>query len=768
MISKIEASILFLPYRLIMRKHALYISLIVLLLGIQTQILAQPTGTIKGFVRDTANGESLTYANVFLKDTQLGSITNEHGYYVISRIPPGAYILVFSMMGYKTVERNVTVTVKKILNENASLETQVIEFDTVIKTAKRERFEREVEISTQTLQPRELTAIPSLAEADLFRTLQLLPGVVSQSDFSSQLYVRGGSPDQNLILLDGVTVYNPFHLGGVFSTFNVDAIKEVEFITGGFPAEYGGRLSSVLNIVNREGNNKRFTGKGNISLLSAKATLEGPAPRGSWLLSARRTYFDQIFKGTKYDFPYYFYDLNGKLNIDLSEEHRITVSGFYGDDVLDFDFEEDTSDVEVSLDWLWGNRTTSVKWRYIISPTLFSEILLTRSHFRNDADLDIGTSSGLGSLDIKNGIHDYTAKGDFTYFGIPKHEVRLGLYYSRLDFRYYIGLNGIDLFDYHTKPQYFAFYGQDQWHASARLSFKAGMRLSYYDLGRRWRLAPRFGFKYRLLENLALKGSWGVYYQFLNTANSEEQNFSFMDLWFPLTQQYQPMRAIHYVTGIEWWLPYDLTLTTEMYYKDMTNLLDLNEQGDFADPDDDFFVGDGWATGVEILLKKSVGRLNGWLGYTLAATRRDIATVRFYPKYDRRHNFNLVFNYDLGRHWTFNFLWTYGSGFPYTPVLGKYQHYEYDLVEKELEKEIYNKKGKKNSQRYPEYHRLDMSLSKKWQPFGLPVTFYLQVINVYNRKNVFFYFWDHHENPSQLVTVNMFPFLPTFGFNFEF
>ena len=751
-----------------MRNYFLHILSLVLILSIPLRTLAQPTGTIKGFVRDAANGESLPYANIFLNGTQIGSITNDNGYFVISRIPPGAYTLVFSIMGYEKVEREVTISPQKTLTENVSLKTQVIEFDTVVKTAKRERFEREVEISTLTLQPRELTFIPSLAEADLFRTLQLLPGVVSQSDFSSQLYIRGGSPDQNLILLDGVTVYNPFHLGGVFSTFNVDAIKEVEFMTGGFPAEYGGRLSSVLNIVNREGNNKKVAGKGNISLLSVKATLEGPAPRGSWLISGRRTYFDQIFKGTEFDFPYYFYDLNGKLNIDISEEHRVTISGFYGDDVLDFEFEEDTSDVDVNLDWIWGNRTTSVKWRYIINPTIFSEILLTRSHFHNDADLDIDLSSSAASLDINNSIRDYTAKGDFTYFGLPKHEIRMGLNYSRLDFRYYFGFNNFDLLDYHTKPKVFAIYGQDQWRASSRLSFKTGVRLNYYDLGERWRIAPRFGFKYRLLENFALKGSWGIYYQFLNTANSEEQNFSFMDFWFPLTQQYRPLQATHYVTGIEWWLPYDMILTTEIYYKDMANLLDLNEQGDFADPDDDFFVGEGWATGLEILLKRSMGRLNGWVGYSLAATKRDIAATRFYPKYDRRNNFNLVLNYDLGRRWTFNLLWTFGSGFPYTPILGKYWHYEYDLVEKELEQEIRNKRGDKNSQRYPDYHRLDVSLSKKWQPFGLPVTVYLQVINLYNRKNVFFYFWDHDENPSELVTVNMFPFLPTFGINFEF
>jgi len=266
-----------------MPRNVAIISLILLITA--TIAVGRTTGTINGFVRNADDGESLPYANVFLQDTDLGAMTNEKGYYVIHHIPPGSYTLVFSMIGFKKIEKKVTIAPGQQLTVDAALQINVIEMNEIVKTAARERFEREVEISTTSLNARQITSVPMLAEADLFRTLQLLPGVVSRSDFSSQLYVRGGSPDQNLVLLDGVTVYNPFHLGGVFSTFNVDAIKDVEFMTGGFPAEYGGRLSSVLKITNREGNSRRFAGKGNISLLSAKSTIEGPIPRGSFLLS---------------------------------------------------------------------------------------------------------------------------------------------------------------------------------------------------------------------------------------------------------------------------------------------------------------------------------------------------------------------------------------------------------------------------------------------------------------------------------------------------
>lgn len=746
-----------------LNRQSLKILSILLLLSVS--VMARTTGTINGFVRNADDGEPLAYANVFLRDTNLGAMSNEKGYYVIHHIPPGEYTLVFSMIGFEREEKKVTIRANQNTTVNAQLRINVIEMNAIVKTASRERFEREVEISTTSLNARQLISLPMLAEADLFRTLQLLPGVVSRSDFSSQLYVRGGSPDQNLILLDGVTVYNPFHLGGVFSTFNVDAIKNVEFMTGGFPAEYGGRLSSVLKITNREGNSKRFQGTANISLLSAKSTVEGPIPRGSYLLAARRTYFDQLFKGTKYDFPYYFYDLQGKTNLDLNTAHRITLSGFWGDDVLDFSVDEE--DVSVNLDWLWGNRTSSLNWRWIIKPQLYSELLLTRGRFRNDLDLTIaGTSRA--ALVIHNSITDYTLKGDFTYFGISGHEIKFGGIRSWLDFKYRIKINEIELFNYHEMPGITSIYTQDQWQIGKKTSIRLGGRVDYYNMGSRWRVSPNIALKYRRWENVALKVSWGVYHQYLTTASSDEQNFSFMDLWFPLTKSYLPLSATHYVAGLEWWLPYDVVLTAELYYKELANLLELNENGDFADKSDDFFVGNGFARGAEILLRKSVGRLTGWLGYSLALTKRDINHVVYYPKQDRRHSLNLVLNFDLGRGWTLGTVFSYGSGTPFTPVLGKMAHYEWDFNDNELNEDIYNIRGPKNSARYPAYHRMDVSIRKKWKLFGLKNTPYLQIVNVYNQKNVFFYFWDHDSNPSKLVTITMFPFLPTLGIEFDF
>ncbi|MBN1559712.1 TonB-dependent receptor [candidate division KSB1 bacterium] len=711
----------------------------------------------------------MPWVNVMISDTDWGAATNNAGYYIIQHVPPGEYTLIFSMMGYEKRQQQVRVAVNEAVKVDVTLNPAVIELEGVVKTAERERFEREVEISTNTLTAKQLSTMPMLAEADVFRTLQLLPGVVSRSDFSSQLYVRGGSPDENLVLLDGVAVYNPFHLLGLFSTFNTDAIKEVEFMTGGFPAEYGGRLSSVLSITNNEGNSKEFEGRANISMLSAKATLQGPFPHGSYLISARRTYFDQIFKGTRYDFPYYFYDFQGKINFNLGDNHRLTLSGFYGDDKLNYDLESDEEEEEftVGIDWLWGNRTTALKWRWLIHPNLYSEVLLTRSNFTLDLDLDI-VSTNVAALNVENGIVDRTIKADFNYFGIVDHGIKFGASQSWLDFKYAFGINGSQLFNYQAKPALVAAYAQDQWQLSNLTAVRAGARVEHYSIGAYTTFSPRVGFKHRLYDNFALKGSFGLYHQFMTTAASDNQNFSFVDLWFPLAEQYQPLNAVHYVAGFEWWLPADLIFTGEFYYKTMDNLLEINEYGDFANADDDFIVGDGHATGCELLLKRSTGRINGWIGYTFAFTQRQVNSIIFYPRHDRRHNLNLVMNCELGKGWNLGFVFTYGTGMPYTPVLGKYVRYSWNYHRNEVVDEIYNRLGSKNSQRYPTYHRMDLSIRKRWRIWGLENYPYVQIINAYNRKNVFLYFWDHDANPSQFITVPMFPFLPTIGMEINF
>jgi len=728
----------------------------------------EKTGSISGFVRDVTNGEPLPYANVYLEGTRYGSLTSLRGYFVIPRLEEGRYRFTVSLLGYARWQQELHLQAGRDTVLAISLTPGAIQMGEITRTAQRERFEREVQISTTALSMRQLQQVPMLAEADVFRTLQLLPGVVSRSDFSSQLYVRGGSPDQNLVLLDGVSVYNPFHLGGVFSTFNVDAIKELEFLSGGFPVEYGGRLSSVLAITNREGDTRSYGGVGSISLLSARAMVEGPIPAGSFLLAGRRTYFDQIFKKTDYAFPYYFYDLQGKINLDLSHRHRLTLSGFYGDDVLDFSSEAENEDeVEVDLDWVWGNRTTSLTWRYIMRPDLFAETLISQSRFKNKLSA-VAESSGSANLALNNEIVDYGARIDLNYFGVSGHSIKLGSSYSDLDFAYGISINDYQLFSYRARPALFAFYAQDHWQLYPRLMLKAGARAEHYSLGNRWSLSPRLGLQYQLTSNLALKASLGHYTQYLTTVASDEQNFALMDLWLPINASYEPQTARHYVAGFEWWLPHEMIFTLEGYYKTFAGLLDLNERGVASDPADDYFCADGTARGIELMLKRQTGALQGWLGYTWSLTRRRIDGMTYYPKYDQRHALHLVMHYALGRRWTIGAVFSLGSGMPYTPVPGKYMRYEWRLNENELKGELTDRPGSRNSARYPVYHRMDLSLRKEGRLFGISASPYLQIINLYNHKNVFFYFWDHDVNPSRLTTITMFPLLPTVGVDFAF
>ncbi|MEC9448221.1 MAG: carboxypeptidase-like regulatory domain-containing protein, partial [Candidatus Neomarinimicrobiota bacterium] len=354
--------------------------------------------TISGFVRNDATGEPISYANIFLGETSLGSASNIDGYFVITNVPPGKYQLLASMIGFKIYKEDIETQENLNIRINIRLTQTVLEGDEVIVTAERQKFEQQIESSQISLDLREINTVPGFIEADVFRALQMLPGVQSGNDFSSALYVRGSTPDQNLIMLDGITVYNPYHLGGIFSTFNTDAIKEADFHAGGFPARYGGRMGAILNVINREGNTEKVTGSGNVSLVTAKALIEGPIPnwkgiKGSWLISGRRTYFDKfinlITKGQG-QFPYYFYDYQIKTNIDLNIDHRLTYTRFYGDDILDVSASDKTNDEfgttesKFGVKWPWGNHTNGLTWRWIISPNVVAKTFLASSRYRYD------------------------------------------------------------------------------------------------------------------------------------------------------------------------------------------------------------------------------------------------------------------------------------------------------------------------------------------------------------------------------------------------
>lgn len=763
---------------------------------------------INGMVRDAANGETIPYANVVLRETPWGDATDDNGYFVIPQIPDGSYTVRVMMMGYGIADRQITIGGGKTMTLDFQLSQSVIEGETIVKTAERERFERQIETSKIQMSQQEFEKAPAFVEADVFRAIQLLPGVVAQSDFSSALYIRGGNPSENMILLDDVRVYNPYHFGGVFSTFNTDAIKNVDVSLGGFPAQYGNAASSVISVTNKDGNSKEYETSGSVSLLSSKLLVEGPIPKGSVLISARRTYFDFIYNNfirphtsnTDFKIPYYFYDFHGKVNYAISRNSKITLSGFYGDDV--FNYKEDRKIWDHNLqqervsgkdmtDIRLGNFCSTLKYQYMFSPRLFSDFIIAKSRFRAkfDGDYDQETTR---ARDI---INDLTIKNETTYFLSPQHDVKLGLEYQRLNFAIGARINDLELLDYKRKADFASGYIQDDWKVSPLINIQAGARFTYYNLGKYFRADPRLGFRYRMQSNLNIKLSTGVYHQYFYTFNPEdldEMNYlRLIDLWFPVDHRYKPIRAIHSIAGLEYLFRDDeYMFTLEGYYKDYDNLLDLNELGGKGE-DDDFLQGWGKAYGVEFLLRKQKGDLNGWLSYTWALTEKTIELARpssfvenknfqkqyqtYYPGYDRRHAFTGVLNYKLSSKWDVSTRVSFYSGLPETPTIGWVNYFEADEGHSIISSRE-PVKAEKSSRRMPAYFRWDVNFMRTYTFRHWSLQAFLQIINLTNHNNLYLYNYDfegeydlvNHRLPSIRQGMPMFPFVPTIGVNFKF
>lgn len=789
--------------------------LFLLVAGIHSQ-------TVSGYVRENANGEPLFYVNVFLKDTFLGSATNQDGYYVVTNIPPGTYEVVASIIGYKLKSSFITLAEGENIRLDFRLETAVIAGEEVNVSAERIKFKKLVEPSKITLDMREINIAPAFVEADLFRTLQLLPGVQSINDFSSALYVRGSTPDQNLILLDGITVYNPYHLGGVFSTFNTDAIKEADFYAGGFPARYGGRMGAILNVINKEGNTEEFEGKASISLISSKGIIEGPLPKlknikGSWMIAGRRTYFDTFFNlmlrasGEKeVKFPYYFYDYQGKLNLDIGDNNRFTYSRFYGDDVFFIGFDDsnrdftdnDSYESKGKFDWRWGNQTNSLSWRWILNPNLILKTFIASSRFRFHIDLDdeswdaykeggevIETYNGY-FFDVYDIVEDRSLESELTWIASETHTVTAGGQLKNVDFD--LGMEfEISTFDTTLKQKplemknstsELALYLQDHWQVNDRLSTQLGIRLSQYGLHDTVYIEPRIGLKYFLREDLSIKLNWGRYHQFLTIANPRDESFRFIDIWMAVPKDKNAPYSDHSIVGIEYISPGDVLYRVEGYYKSFENLLTLKQGTPFEesgslrfDPFNEFYDTDAYAYGLEFLAKKNTGKYKGWIGYTFARTKWYTSVDGwFYPKYDRTHTLNIVGDWQLFRKIHISTAISFSSGNPYTPILGEYETWYEGKLNSWWNSSSFLV-GKKNSKRYPAYFRWDVGLTKDFNSWLGVGEWYFQFVNVTNQLNHLLFVYrtnydlrDENYGRTQRLGLPMFPFIFTFGVRFEF
>ena len=773
----------------------LYIALLFIFIKINAQ-----SGIISGFISDSSSAEALIGANVILQETGQGMATDINGYYIIQDIAPGDYVLMVSYVGFKLKKEKLKISDGQSIKLDISLSEDVVELTQIEVTAEQIQRKSNIQPSKINLSPRMMKAAPALAEPDLFRTIQALPGVLTTSEFSTGLVIRGGNTDQNLILLDGVTVYNPSHLGGIFSNFIVDGVKEAELIKGAYNAEYGGRLSAVLNIISREGNQKKFEGKANLSLLSAQATIEGPFYKGAWVFSGRRTYFDKIFQNVPTIPPYYFYDIQSHIYTDLTSKDRLSLSFYNGVDDLLFD--------TFGLTGRWGNRTVSAQYRRVFSEKLIGNFLYANSLFFTEFGL--GGSNGLVS---DNQIDDATVSANFSWFKSSESTLKFGAQIKTLGFLYTNSFNDSLQFEINTKPKEFANYIKLKYSLSKRLILEPGLRINLYDVYSD-SIFPdlRFGMKYLLNDNRYLNFSVGNYHQFIATFQ-DDYNPNILDQWIAVDNSVAPAKSSQIVLGFEEYIKDLYKIQVEGYYKDIRNLFTFEESRATTDEaisdsvlSDIVTPSDGYAYGLELFAQKMSGRLSGWLAYTLSVSRKSMNSIfyekeeEYYNSWDRTHSFSALGNYIFNSKWDMNWKLSLQSGQAYTPIIGYYNQ-----ILPEGPDEVYRTiPGTRNSARYKPYSRLDLGMVYHTKLFGSKMDIYVQVINVFNRKNTFrktynigsIYNgidddgdWDKDKHDSngngkpdvgeqnvdesdegrlQVNNISLFPIIPTIGFSWEF
>ena len=747
---------------------------------------ASDSGIIKGFVKDASNGERLSYADVYIEGTGFGCSTDDKGYYYLSEIPAGHYQLTFAFIGYEAVKKEVSVASSEVLSINAELQPTVIAIAGVTTTAERERFEKAVEISHVTFTTREIKSVPMIFEADLIKSVQLMPGVVTMHDLSNKLYIRGGSPDENLVLLDGIIVYNPStHLGGLFSTFNPDAVSEAELYAGGFPAQYGDRLSAVLDIETKEGNSKEYAGEASVGLITSRLLAEGPIPKGSFLFSGRRTYLDAIVWGYKHIFdkdvslPYYFYDGVAKLNYNLSADNRFTLTGFGGSDVLAF---EEVSLESERIGLKWGNRGASLRWRSVVTPRLYSVVMGVWSNFFTHLEYE-NENDSTQNLHLYEELVSYTGSTDYSFILDTRHRMDFGLHVENLNIAQHWEFDEGRFGPPSQLSNLVAFYVQDWWELVPPILFmQPGIRSIYYSTGNRFVIDPRLGLKYRYGVNSTFNLSVGKYSQFLVTINSQESYFSLFDFWRPVDSTHLPPYSLHFISGIEHWFGSDSKLTIEGYFKKYGDLL-IPDASDiiFSVPAESLEKGSGYSTGMDFFYKKQVGAFFGWVSYSFGFTRREVNGVAYYPRYDRRHNLNIIAGIVIPeyipvfKHGSFDLRWYLATGLPYAHDIARYSYYRYDLLPwtYDMDREWRYIKGPRDTSRLPVSHRLDCHYERKFKLFGLDAQWYLDVINVYAAKNIVFYTWEYpdylaEEPPTRIANSMISVPVPSIGFSFKF
>ena len=782
--------------------------LVYLCLFLSSYIYAEDKFTMSGFVSDQNNGENIIGVNIFCKDLKQGVVSNTYGFYSLT-LPKGNYEISFSYIGYETQIYNIS------LNKNLEKDIafQISSFSVgEIQVQGKANIIKQTQSSVIEVPIEQIRTIPALlGEVDIIKAIQLLPGVQS-SEGTSGFYVRGGGPDQNLILLDGVPVYNASHLGGIFSVFNADAIKSVRLTKGGFPARFGGRLSSVLQIDMKEGNLKEFKGDLSIGLISSKFTLEGPIikDKTSFIISARRTYIDLIvapFLPNTTDLKLYFYDLNAKINHKISKKDRLYLSAYTGKDKLGVDFVEnfDTEQSTLNFELGYGNLTSTLRWNHLFSDKLFSNTTLTYSRYSFNTDFGVNSTynsnDGPEIYDINfgylSGIEDLGARIDFDFIPNPNHEIKFGTSYTNHNF--FPGETNLSIneilpdptqnfsldttlnFSGNTNADELYFYVEDNFKINNRLKANLGIHLGYYNTNRLNSLfqneisfQPRASVRYLLNDRWSIKGSYAEMTQNIHLLSNSSIGFP-SDIWVPATDNVPSQTSKQFAGNISTEIAngeYELSL--EGYYKTMGNLITYKAGYSNLSSTESWensveTGGKGESYGAELFLQKKKGRTTGWIGYTLSWTNRKFDNINFgewYPyKFDRRHDFSLVLSHKFNEKWDAGLTWIYGTGnaitFPQAIYLGTPNNNN-DFVD------IVESYGPRNSTRLDAYHRLDLGFNKTIKKKKSTRILSFGAYNAYSRKNPFFAYLTYELGNRVAKQVSLFPIIPSISYRIQF
>ena len=761
--------------------------------------------TISGYIKEKGSLESLPGVTVYLPEINKGVITNGYGFYSMT-LETGEYELEIRYIGFQGIKTKIVLD-KNIELNHLLIPSTVFLDEVEVNAALLEKESESSQMSLIKLSPKSIQDIPTLfGEKDVLKVLQLLPGVHSGNEGSTGLYVRGGGPDQNLLILDGAVVYNFNHLFGFFSIFNGDALKSTELYKGGFPARFGGRISSVIKMDIKDGNKEAIHGKAKVGLISSSGLLEGPIKKGktSFLISGRRTYADLLLSPLmpKEDgrIAYYFYDLNTKIHHEFSDKDKLYVSGYFGRDI--FKVVEKYDNLKDVFKLGWGNATTTLRWNHQFSQKIFTNTSLIYSNYKyfNTAEFSESTNDKT-TIGSKSTVNDYAWKYDVDYFPNINHAIKLGTsmtFHRFIPSGFFLKSDEVDNISSQVEINSIesAIYAEDDFKLNGRLNANLGLRFTHFiekDVNY-YNIEPRISIGYQLTNDLAIKTSYAEMNQYIHLLSNAGEGIP-TDLWVSSTDRIKPQHSKQIALGIAKDFKNQITITLENYYKTSKGIITYQEGAEFAYSDisqnnvsweDNITTGKGISYGTELLIKKKVsGKFNGWLGYTLSKTELQFDELnngkKFLAKYDRRHDVSIVAIYNISDNKTLSATWVYGTGNKLTlPVKQQPVIVNTDFDPTTVRNSPFYHRRKqtyinRNNFTTEPYHRMDLSFQMKKPKKRGVRTWDISIYNLYSRRNPFFYeiYAESVNNNSRVLNrvlhkIGLFPILPSISYIYEF